>query len=712
MGLRELGLGCEYRSDESNIVQDFYVPCLSASRHYWRAVGYFTSQGLLLAGKGLAEFIGHEGRMRLVASPWLEAQDIQAFAEGYEAREHAAQKAVLRQLEQMLDSRVSDLLRHRLECLACLVAEERLDIKLAVPTPELAAQGMALYHEKTGLFRDGDDDVVAFSGSANETVGGLISNFESFDVFWSWDDPHRRVQRKVENFERLWEDRTPGLDILDFPEAAKQELLRLRPSRRPSVRVEQALEELARQTLVRDPKGGLDVATTHSSLWPHQKEAIEAWESNGRVGLLAMATGSGKTLTALAAAERCSELGLVVIAVPRANLVEQWDAEIRAKSSLPKPMLAYESSASWQERLFTRLRACQGESSGGAVTVVGTMASLSGERFSSVLDDAGLASPSLLIVDEVHNAGAPTYRRILDNRYSWRLGLSATPARHFDEEGTDVIYRYFDRLVYDYDLGRALRDELLCPYRYHVYPAPLSEDEYGKYRALTQRILQHRRSDSDAALTFQSNNVMDQDSQLVRSLLIQRSRILKRCAHKREALRALLDEHELRRALIYCADNEQLGDMHGILLEHEIQHATYTANTPKEKRQHALDAIASGHVPCLLAIDCLDEGVDVPVLDMAIILASSSNKRQFIQRRGRVLRRAVGKKRAMLIDVIAVPPVTVGPEARSLLNGEIARAKEMALLAENRHEAILHLKEFTGQYGVRLTELLSGEGNG
>jgi superfamily II DNA or RNA helicase len=168
----------------------------------------------------------------------------------------------------------------------------------------------------------------------------------------------------------------------------------------------------------------------------------------------------------------------------------------------------------------------------------------------------------------------------------------------------------------------------------------------------------------------------------------------------------------LNRALVYCADTEQLEAVHRVLNTHRIMHTRYVAETPVRARRAALQAIEKGHVPCLLAIDCLDEGVDVPVVDMAVILASSTNKRQFVQRRGRILRRALGKKRATLIDVIVVPPASVGIEGRALLNSELARAKEMAETATNRYDTLLQVKEYTARYGVLLTELLSGEGNG
>jgi superfamily II DNA or RNA helicase len=345
------------------------------------------------------------------------------------------------------------------------------------------------------------------------------------------------------------------------------------------------------------------------------------------------------------------------------------------------------------------------------VVVVGTLASISGQRFESVLADGGFPERSLLIVDEVHNAGAPTYCRTLREGFGWRLGLSATPTRHFDEEGTAMLRSYFGSTVYSYDMRRALADGHLCPYRYYVYPAHLNVDEYEEYMLLTRRLIQLR-GEGTADLSVRTDNRMDGDSAAIDQLLFRRARILKKCESKISALQEALDEHSMRRGLIYCADTDQLTNVCSVLERRQQVFLTYTAATPSESRRAALTALGSGHVPILVAIDCLDEGVDVPTVDQAIILASSSNKRQFIQRRGRILRRAPGKTIATLVDVVAIPPVTAGQEAKHMLGGELARAKEMAELASNKYDVLRRLKACTEQYGVYLTQLLSGEGNG
>jgi superfamily II DNA or RNA helicase len=694
-GLRPLDLKPEYRSDKDNLVRDFYVPCLKHSQLYFRAVGFFTSRGLSVAAQGLTEFIDKGGKMRLAASPLLEPEDVDAIERGYAARQDIIKKALLRQIETVPDA----VTRDRLGYLAWLISEERLEVRIAVPVSAQDIPRLGIYHEKLGIFEDGAGNVVAFTGSPNETASGLVDNFETIDTFWSWDDPQERVPRKCQNFDRLWRDETQGLSVIEFPEAVRRQLLKFKPREKP---LGEAIDDEVRSIVAPRP---------HPDLWQHQREAIDAWEANQRRGIMSMATGSGKTLAALAAAERCPALKLLVIAVPRMALVEQWASEIQSKTQFPSPVLAYDDSASWQESLFTKLRAVRRTNAGGPVVVVGTVHSLSGARFNSVMDDAAVSGNTLLIVDEVHNVGAPSFRHALREDFLWRLGLSATPVRHFDEEGTGVIQDYFGSTVYVYDMRDALRDGRLCPYRYHIYAAHLSDHEYDQYQSLTSRLIQLRGHGGDE-VTQQTHNVLEGDSDEIKQLLFRRARILKKCEDKAIVLRRVLDEHPMKRGLIYCADNDQLVELGAVLQDLKVIYLTYTAATPKDERRNALEALAQGHVPVLLAIDCLDEGVDVPSVDQAIIVASSSNKRQFIQRRGRILRRSVGKAYATLIDIVVLPPISAGTEAKKMLNGELARTKEMAELADNKYEALNQVKACTAQYGVLITELLTGEGDG
>jgi superfamily II DNA or RNA helicase len=694
MSLRDAFFARTIDTSSHDIVGDFFVPMLQNATHYDRGVGYFSSGWLRANAQGMVDFAKNGGRARWITSPNLTESDWEHLRKGEQAR----RDDVLREaLAQNIDDLEQSLTRDTLSALAWMVADGILDFRLALPHEKL---GRGEFHDKFGVFEDEDGNRVSFNGSYNDGKQGL-RNYESLKIFCSWDLTVELVENDAERFRRLWTNNDPNVQVFELPEAARAQIVNLRSNERPYP----------------EPDDGLTYPTDYGSdhlaepsleLWPHQKDAIRAWEENDGVGLWNMATGSGKTVAALAAAERQSALNLLVVAVPTNNLVEQWEEELLKFTDFPEPMRIYGSSARWQDRLFTKMRSRHRNGWPEPLVLIGSLDSLSRTPFQSVIEDAGLPDHAMLIADEVHNVGAPTYQRILNPGFSLRLGLSATPERHFDEEGTETIMEYFGGEIFAYTMEEALDDNRLSPYTYHTYAAPLSQEEYEDYLKLTRRILAERSNDEEGTTLF-TNNKVDGDTGDVEQLLFARARILKKATAKTDLLDDILDEHPFERGLIYCADKEQLQEVHEILSDLELVHMKYIGETPKEERRVALEALERGQIPAILAIDCLDEGVDVPTADTAIILASSTNERQFIQRRGRVLRTAPGKDHATLVDVLALPPPSLGRDGKWLLKGELARAKTMAELAENRHEALLQLKEHTKQYGVLLTELLSDD---
>lgn len=202
VSLRELDIDETYRSNDCDLVQDFYEPCLQQSITYDRAVGYFSSSALASVARGLTAFIRAGGRMRLVTSPQLSEDDVEAIAQGTQQLDAVINRALLRSVDQQT---IPDLVRQRLAALTWLLAQGLLDIKLAVPK---SLRGM--YHEKLGIFADADGNLVTFSGSANESENGLQHNFEVLEIFTSWQPGvEKRALRRARAFEDLWQNRTP-----------------------------------------------------------------------------------------------------------------------------------------------------------------------------------------------------------------------------------------------------------------------------------------------------------------------------------------------------------------------------------------------------------------------------------------------------------------------------------------------------------------------
>lgn len=696
MSLKELQLRDEYRSDRDHLVQDFYVPCLEQASDYSRAVGFFSSSSMAAVAQGLTAFVRSEGRMRLVTSPKLSKDDIEAITRGLRERDQVIEQALLRELEQDLEQ----VLKDRLGCLAWLLAQGVLDIKLAIPKNP---HQWGIYHEKLGVFEDSDHNYITFTGSANESLSALISNFECLDVFTSWDERVQdRAQKKRENFQRLWDDETPNVEVLSFPEAAAQSLLQFCPPSAPHWE-----PELSQPIKARDPSqgeyhsersSGSDPEQTPTflkvSLRPRQIDALQAWQdANGR-GILAMATGTGKTITALGAATSLKDLELVVIAAPTNEIVQQWVSELESRTSFNAPIVATGRAEAWRETLFRKLRLLKHgrfPSEKRPIIVIGSYGELSKEATLQLIDDVGgLPEQSLLIGDEVHTAGALTFRRLLRDDFRYRLGLSATPLRQYDEEGTEVVLDYFGGIVYEFLLEQAIAVGILCEYEYHVYLAELSDDEYDAYKELTTQM--GRLLNSDDA----------DDREKAKCLAIQRANILKSAASKLKALEDIIQRHPPKRSMVYCADIDQATEASRLLAHQGVRAVRYSSDDAN--RGGLLAEFASGRLDALVAIKCLDEGVDVPETDLAIILASDASERQFVQRRGRVLRASAGKAFATVVDVLVVPPST--ESAVSVLKNEVRRFIEFAKSARNRMVAVNRLVHKLEPYGITHSDLL------
>lgn len=434
----------------------------------------------------------------------------------------------------------------------------------------------------------------------------------------------------------------------------------------------------------------------------YQEEAVTNWFKNQGRGTFKMATGSGKTIAALAlVTELYSQIGLqgVLIICPYRHLVTQWARECQEFGI--NPLLAFETVHSWQPQLSAYLYQIH-TGTLSFFTVITTNATLISERLQSQL--RYFPAKTLIIGDEAHNLGTPRLEQSLPRHLGLRLGLSATPERHFDEAGTDAIFDYFGPvLAPELALADAIRLGALVRYRYYPILVELTNTESRAYRRLTTRI----------GWALMNQEKLDFND-TVTSLLVRRSRIIASAANKLEALRQLMSKRlQTNRTLFYCGDgavetlNIYQRQMVAVtqLLGKELGYRvnTYTADTPIEEREQLRRQFETGELQGLVAIRCLDEGIDIPAIQTAVILASSRNPRQFIQRRGRILRPHPDKERATLFDMIVLPP-DLGRETleveRNLLKKELKRFLEFADLADNAGEARVQLLDLQKRYGL------------
>jgi superfamily II DNA or RNA helicase len=652
--LSALELSSHYRTGERDPVYGFYKPCLDSAVTYNRAVGYFRSSIFAIIGQPFLDFARRGGKARFICSPSITEEDANAIASGYVQRNDAVEQAISRDIDALLSDQAAG---HRAKLLATFIKFGTLDIKVAI-----RSGGNGIYHEKIGVFDDGRGHQVSFLGSANETWSAWHAdgNHESIEVFRSWlptDEVRVKSHQKI--FDLLWKGETPGVDTIDFPEAQHRKLL------------------TAAAPGLDDPE--IDpphvTGSKRRRLLPHQATAIELWEKAGRRGVFEHATGSGKTFTAIEAIKKHLAAGEpAIVLVPSQLLHEQWKREILEEIPDASVLMAGGGHVKWKER--GRLRSQTSHGIGINRVVVATMQTASTDAFINGLTQG---DHLLIVADEIHQIGSPKNSRALAIRSGASLGLSATPIRYGDPEGTQRIFDRFGSVIPPaITLQDAIAAGRLVNYEYFPHAIHLSDDESALWKKITKQIsfelAKAKKKDGSEGLTDKA-----------KMLLIQRSRIAKKARVKTGLATGVIKKEyqEGQSWLVYCEDSDQLDEMLSKLRDAGLQPLEYHSNMAGNKVEALNWFKKFGGV--LVSIKCLDEGVDIPAVSHAFILASSQNPRQFIQRRGRVLRKSSGKDLAVIHDAIVVPvdPQSEG-EQISLLKAELLRALEFADSCLNR----------------------------
>jgi superfamily II DNA or RNA helicase len=657
-----LGLDAHYRTGERDPVGGFYQPCLSAAVRYARAVGYFRSSIFSIVGRPFLEFARRGGTARLVCSPSITEDDAQAIASGYLSRDDAIAQALERDLHELLSD---PELESRTKLLATLIEFGALDIRLAV-----RSNGTGIYHEKIGIFTDGAGKRVSFIGSSNETWSAWHTqgNHESIEVFREWvsSAESERVQTHAAHFERLWDGLVIGVDTVAFPDAQRKKLLTTATNSLDDVEVD-----------VDFPDEPIAPASKRRRKpMEHQLAAIAAWEAAGRHGVFEHATGSGKTFTAITAIKKhlATDQPAIVL-VPSQLLLEQWRREIEEEIPDSTILMCGGGHTKWKTN--GKLRAHTSPDLGMNRIVLSTMQTAATDTF---INGVYGGEHLLIVADEIHQIGSPFNARAMAIESDASLGLSATPVRYGDPEGTANIFKRFGPVLPPpITLQNAIDSGRLVNYEYHPHPVHLSEDEAERWKRLTKQI------SFELAKNKKVVNGNGGLTDKAKMLLIQRSRIAKKAQVKPGLAAGIIcKEYESgQRWLVYCEDSDQLAETMGLLSAGGLHPIEYHSGM-EGSRPAALEWFTRfGGV--LVSIKCLDEGIDIPAVSHAFILASSQNPRQFIQRRGRVLRKSGEKLMAVIHDAIVVPVDAENePEQISLLKAEMIRALQFADAALNK----------------------------
>jgi len=696
--LGELQLLTAYHKGQHDIARQFYLPCMERAISYDRAVGFFNSTIFILAWPSLKSFVERGGKMRVICSPVLSPEDILALKEGRDTAAEAQNAVALRdEIRRMLGDAY---LAKPTRVLATLVAIGVIEFRIAFMGQGTDARHRRLFHDKLGIFRDSEGKVVVFKGSMNETWAGLSldGNLESVDVFPSWEG-HRdkmRGEEEAKYFESLWKDDYPTVTTRKLPEIALEELVSASDAKHwPELVDEICLEidEAIALSAERRPGGRIPL--------PHQTQALQEWFRKDRRGIFEHATGSGKTFTAICAVRDSLERDeSVLVLVPSELLLEQWHSEIRESLSemTPQILLCGGGNNKWREAGL--LRAWTRQSTKRRV-VLATMQTASGDEFlASVTQGQHL----FVVADEVHRLGSPENQKVFTLNSGPRLGLSATPRRAGDPDGTTAIFNYFQGVITPpYTLKDAIRSGTLTPYMYHVHTVALTDEEQAEWDRITARINQ---------LYGRNQAGIERDADIdrrIKHLQIERARITKSAEEKVGlAATVLLDNYKPgQRWIVYCDAQPQLNAVLSQLRAEGLDATEYHAAMSGNREQTLRRFEAAGGI--LVSIRCLDEGVDIPAVSHALILASSKNPREFIQRRGRVLRRAEGKTLAFMHDALVLPKeVAQGSENASIVEGELARAIEFGKGAENP-TSVTDLQRVALRFGLDY-EKLAAEG--
>ena len=663
-GLSGLPIAPSYRTGRSDLIADFYRPCLSTAISYDRAVGYFRSSLYCLTGVALSDFALRGGRMRMICSPQLSPEDSGAIEGGLSLRDQI-DSAIMAELRTVLETPEN---RPVVQLLATMIAFGALDLRIAYRP---GARG--IFHDKVGIFRDAAGTAVSFVGSSNETYQAWdeMGNHEVIEVFRSWmsDSEHDRVAGHEAYFDDLWSGREPDLNVRPFPDVPREELLKWQ---NPDG-VEAAIQAVqATSKKVAEPPETYD--SSRRQLLAHQVGAVEAWERGCR-GIVKHATGAGKTLTAIEIIRRWIAPGRpAIVVVPSDLLLRQWVDELTTELADLSPTLiragAGASPDSWEPALPDMTR---GSSGFGPRIIVSTLQTASSPGF---LARVAQGKHLLIVSDEVHRAGSPSFSKLMTLEAGGRLGLSATPERYGDAAGTARVLDYFGPILEpEFGLADAIACRRLVPYDYFVELVALTEDEQERWLRLTSEIR------TAYARLPRNDSGEVQLSEHVRQLLIKRARIVKKAADKPAvAARIVRENYHLGQSwLVYCDDQEQLREVVRRISEAGIDTVEYHSSMVGH-RDVTMDHFAKrGGV--LVAIRCLDEGVDLPSVSHALILASSANPREHIQRRGRVLRWAPGKAHAVVYDLLVT--MRTSPGELSVIDGDATRAIRFAATARN-----------------------------
>lgn len=675
MNYRDIPLKISYISSGDEAFSEILNPLLAYTKIYKRSVGFFNSSALNFIGDGIWEMARNGGKIYLATSPKLSDEDILAIQSGYEDRD-VIQNTFLNEVRDTFKLLTDD----NAKMLYSLVREKIVDVKIVI-------RHSGIYHDKLALLEDFDGNVIACVGSNNETASGYNNNYEKTRVYRSWCDTEGRIQDETAEFNSIWNNDNPELIVYDFMNAFENELL----------------ERVEKKGIYKDSE-------TKYKMRDYQKEAKEAWNNNNHTGFFVMATGTGKTITSLYSIKEFVSTNKIftVIAVPYKHLVVQWAEDV--KEFFPDAYICVVHGEINDGETNVYASYLQAREDYKPIIVITTIKSFFLDRYVRLYDR--ILFDKLLIVDEAHNF----INRInveLSEKYIYKLGLSATPVFGNNEDKTKALLDWFGGQVVDLPIEKAL-GKYLVNYEYHPIFVQATDEDEKKFTKATSLML--------SGLDPVQKIIIDEEKFTLgyRGRLRAISMAEEKTSRIAEIFSHIKDKDH---TIIYCSDGKLFfGHSEKENNREEIRHLEYvlrlinnsvlpsvgsgkaskfTASEDIEERMSLIDSFNKGYIEYLVAIRCLDEGINIPSIKSALILSSNDNYREFVQRRGRILRLYPGKEKAHIYDVIVLPSFA----NRSFAEIEFRRFFEYSRLALNKDDLIPILEQCLADYCLSFDDI-------
>lgn len=710
--------------------KDFFTEALIESSTFDLGLGFFSSSGIRSLAYGFALFIANGGKMRVVMNHFLSKEDKEAIENGQKHLVENFENRILSDIKKLAKT-LSKEDEHFFHCLSYLISINRIEFIATISTKG------GLGHDKYGIFTDDEGNKVAFIGSANFSHSALELNGETITVFTSTNDD-KRISEYQTLFDKSWENDTPHLIHIpidevktyiseNFYKESLKQLLGTSIDLREDKSINDFCKPLSQRVLDKIELKEQEPRFPFPEERTIQIDAYNAWIKNRKNGVFAMATGSGKTVTALnCLRKQFKENGFykAIIVVPTQALAIQWKHE--AESFNFQNIISTHTDKDWKNilsRYTTRSLLDQTKN----IILITTYATFNRRDIQTFIDRTKGIETFIYIADEAHNIGSKSSLKHLPEAIKWRIGLSATPERVYDDFGSEKLYEFFKsrppEYTFRYTMKQAINSGILCHYDYYPIFVELTSSEMDEYERISSQL--RKFIDSDTGKYKPE----------AEKLLLKRKRIIHKAENKKVAISGLLEDLKRKRKLDYTfvfvpegyepdyseSDSYQIeqDDIHIIdeyaqmFKDHGYSYHKYISGL--DDAPDILKSFADGDIQVLLSMKCLDEGVDIPRAEHAIFCSSTGNPRQFVQRRGRVLRKSKEKEKAKIWDLIVTPPNLVEDAEcieRNMFISEVKRIINFAALADNQIDILYgELKEYCEILRIDLFAMLEEENN-